>query len=914
MFKIFLLLYNRMVWYNNKNILNKYEFSSFSEGKDREYLYQDPNQILIRNYISKYTPYDSVLLYHDLGTGKTCSSITIAEGFKEYIQNIDRKVIVLVKNKNIQRNFINELLSLCTGDEYVTEKKREEYFKGNNENIRNRLHRLINKTYNFITYGTFTNSVLGIKDKRTKKRIYYSGLQNLNNAVIIVDEAHNITNNDAYIALHKILSNSYNYRLILLTATPMYDNPREMFELSNLLNANNKEMTLPIRNDLFKDGLLSKGDSDNITNSIIKGGIINITESGKRLLERTLQGKVSYLKANTKTNAKKIEVGDDLIGGKEGTTKVVGCEMTKGQFLVYLDGLKNDIKTDIRYNIADVVHNIESGENLGGVDNSGTNGLYKNSNDASTMTYPGNKYGQEGFTEIFDKRGESWSIKDKYKKVITTDLYKYSTKLARLLKNIKNDSGNVFIYSNYVSYGGTSLIKQILLNNGFKEWNGKDSEEFNNFIMYDQSNSVERRERLRRIFNSKDNKHGKKIRIIVGSPIISEGITLKNVRSVHIVEPSWNMSRINQIIGRSIRNNSHNDLEESERNVKVYKYITIYKHDIDNIKRWNDKQKRFYQFFIDREKYILSEEKDRSNKQIERLLKEISFDCEFFKNRNMITEFKDNSPECDYTKCQYKCKMPKDKSKVVDKWSYIMNLDFFDKFDIEWVNNFIKGLFIKYFIWKLSDIEKIIQQIEPNISKESIYFALNNFVNNKTPLLDMYDRDGFIVRKGDFYIFNGYDIDIDSSLYKKFFDFSVKENKYTLDKYANEYLNINLKNTKKEKKKIKTEKLSETDIAYNNKLLRKHKILGTYRQKGLGELYGKKDGVFRLVLQKQLENDDDKRKVVTGMVIKSIKKDNLLDIIQQLKLKSTTPFEEFSNSELSKKIENHLKQTNRILH
>ena len=67
-------------------------------------VYQEPNQLLMRNYISKYTPYDNLLLFSGLGTGKTCTSITIAEGLKEYILNMGRRVVVLVKNKNIHKN------------------------------------------------------------------------------------------------------------------------------------------------------------------------------------------------------------------------------------------------------------------------------------------------------------------------------------------------------------------------------------------------------------------------------------------------------------------------------------------------------------------------------------------------------------------------------------------------------------------------------------------------------------------------------------------------------------------------------------------------------------------------------------------------------------------------------------------
>ena len=60
----------------------------------------------------------------------------------------------------------------------------------------------------------------------------------------------------------------------------------------------------------------------------------------------------------------------------------------------------------------------------------------------------------------------------------------------------------------------------------------------------------------------------------------AEGINLKNTRFVHIVEPYWNMVRLEQVIGRARRIASHMDLPEELRNVKVYLYMSIIPEDI----------------------------------------------------------------------------------------------------------------------------------------------------------------------------------------------------------------------------------------------------------------------------------------------------------------------------------------------
>jgi superfamily II DNA or RNA helicase len=884
-------------------------------------------------------------------THNTCTSITIAEGFKEYLANMDRKILVLVKNKNIQRNFMNELASKCTHDSYLTEEQRNLYFETNvstdlseiKREIINKLHRTIYKSYQFLTYGTFVNRVLGVKefekdefgrntsklikkDGKVQRRFITEPLKNLNNTVIIVDEAHNLTNNDTYIALKQVLSNSYNYRLILLTATPMYDNPKEIFEIANLLNSNNQEYQLPIRNDLFKPSngdnkvLVTREQSSMINSKILKGGIIKITDDGLSELSKVLTGKVSFIKQNTTTNPKKIMMGKDLIPNRIGTTKVVYCQMSKNQYLAYLNALKTDINRDINLDISAIIQNIESLENTNeDISVSKTGSLYKNSSDASTMTYPNGLYGKEGFLSIF-KKVKSGKYITETPEIMTTDLQNYSTKLWKLLENVKLSPGNVFIFSNYVSFGGTSLLKILFSLNGYSEFKSGRSPEYKSFVIFDESINIETREKYRRIFNSPENKEGKLIKILIGSPVISEGITLKNVRQVHILEPSWNRSRVNQIIGRAIRNNSHIDLNIEDRTVQIYQYVSVFytKREMEGDLRTENLSK----FFIDREKYILSEEKDRSNKVVERMLKEISFDCELMSKRNMSPQDDEinGSPECDYTNCDYQCKLKhKNDSSDVDKSTYNLHISTFDKFDIYYILSILRQLFQKYFVWSLNDIVSIIRDNEVNISKEAIYTTLAYVTENKISFVDMYNRDGFIINRDEYYIFNNDDIDVDSSIYSKILDFSVDRTKYTLNDFTKMKIDTDLFEKEKEEipKEATTEqKLTEEDIEYNDNIIANEKVFGTYRQRGtIKQPYGKFDGKFRIIDIRKIEIDEDadKRKNISGMWIGSYKKPQLLDIASFLNIQTKVGLEEYDKEQLGKLIEKHLTSNNLIL-
>jgi len=876
-------------------------------------------------------------------THNTCSSITIAEGFKEYINNMGKRVFVLVKNKNIQNNFIDELLSKCTGDDYIdeTELKKVEgsrlaksIAEENNKDIMKRARSSILENYQFSTYGTFVNRVLGSKiyekddlgqstkklqrdsEGNVRRKITRDQIKSLNNTVIIVDEAHNIIGNDAYDALFKILSNSYNYKIILLTATPMTDNPSAIFELSNLLNIKNQSLQLPIRKKLFEkdvsgNSFLIKESSKNLYKNGLKGGVIRITESGLDAIKKSIIGKVSYLKANTKTNPRTIVMGDPVY--EKSYFNIVFCEMSDYQYSIYKDALNTDTKTYTSIDFSNSISNIQQEENLLEEESiSKTNSLYKNSSDASTIVYPEETYGKVGFQKFL--------MAQKYKtNILTKDLSKYSCKLYSLLENInkREKDGKVFIYSNYVDFGGTTLIKTLLLENKYYEYPSR--KEYRSFVVFDGKTSINDRERFKRIFNSPENKNGKLIRIIIGSPMISEGITLKEVRQVHILEPSWNMSSINQIIGRAVRNYSHHLLEPQERNVEIYKYASVYKNT----------------FSIDKEKYILCEEKDKSNKVVERILKTSSFDCYFNKSRNIIENGIAGTAECDYTECEYKCDILPSFNDVnqqgtfnedvvrrqgtfnedvvrrqgtfnedvvrrqgtlpVDKSTYNLYVPFFDQYDIKFIINKIQELFKKDFIWSLDDIFSFIRSFEPLVTVEAIYTALNNIVQEKIYFVDKYNRGGFIINRGPYYIFNSFDIDIDSSMYSKMLDFSIEKNKYTLDNFVKKIFD--------EKDVIKTitvkppsvsseledSKLTLSEIEYNENIDKIFKIYGTYRKSKVPKVdkwehkYGRKDGVFRIVDTRDIKDDKkDAREEMTGKAATSYKVEDLIQIIQFL--------------------------------
>ena len=105
------------------------------------------------------------------------------------------------------------------------------------------------------------------------------------------------------------------------------------------------------------------------------------------------------------------------------------------------------------------------------------------------------------------------------------------------------------------------------------------------------------------------------------SPAGSEGINLSNVRQVHILEPYWNEVRIEQVIGRAIRQCQHKDLPLKDRTVDVFRYKMIRK----NGKVTSDEKME-----------NISRKKNNLLISFIEAIKEIAVDCELFKSHNMM--------------------------------------------------------------------------------------------------------------------------------------------------------------------------------------------------------------------------------------------------------------------------------------
>jgi SNF2 family DNA or RNA helicase len=197
------------------------------------------------------------------------------------------------------------------------------------------------------------------------------------------------------------------------------------------------------------------------------------------------------------------------------------------------------------------------------------------------------------------------------------NLSNYSSKFSYLMDKILSKSGLHFVYSNFKSYAGIKTITKILKYNGFKNYS-KDGPGKLRYAIWSGDETIQEKEMIRNVFNHPDNVNGSKIKIIIGSPAIKEGVTLLRVKYVHVLEPYWNMSRYEQVIGRAIRFCSHKDVEKDKRKVKVYLYLATPPEDI--IKKNKDI------FTVDEHILKLALRKKQIIDQFETVIKESAID------------------------------------------------------------------------------------------------------------------------------------------------------------------------------------------------------------------------------------------------------------------------------------------------
>jgi hypothetical protein len=388
---------------------------------------------------------------------------------------------------------------------------------------------------------------------------------------------------------------------------------------------------------------------------------------------------------------------------------------------------------------------------------------------------------------------------DKYGRIFSpAELPKYSAKIAKFCEIVKKSEGIILIYTQYID-GGAVPIALALEEMGFARYSSdksvkslfktppvpplgykpEGSQARYVMITGDAKYSPNNNEDLKYL-NSDENMDGKLVKVVIISRAAGEGIDFKNIRQVHVLEPWYNMNRIEQIIGRGVRNLSHCKLEFAKRNVEIFLHATLLGTTEES---------------ADMYVYRLAEQKAIAIGRVTRVLKEVAVDCLLnISQTNFTTTMlqkiiqnvtvtlslssggtkeyeigdKPRTEICDYMdNCEIKC-YPNETPPNSDQIKR-------DTYSIEFVegNNTriiqrIRDLFKERHFYTINDIIDEINKVK-KYPKEQIYSSLTRMVDNSNEyVVDTYGRLGHIVNNNDTYLFQPVEItDVTASVYER---------------------------------------------------------------------------------------------------------------------------------------------------
>ena len=773
-----------------------YKFSSQEKNCDNNVFTLASHQEFVKRFINYNTSYNGLLLFHGLGSGKTCSAIGITEETRKYIKfNKEFKQILIVASPNVQENFKLQLFDEnkleynnnrwiirgCLGSSLLQELNIENDVLIKKEEIIKKVNRLIKKYYKFLGYIEFANIIEKIVDGniiKNKNKLK----DEFKNRMIVIDEIHNIRtekeiNNDEVIIedsidlqkvakyLDTLVKNVKYMKLILLTGTPMFNNVKEIVYILNILRQNDKYKMIKSNEIFDKEGYILKDGKDKLFE--LSNGYISYVRGENPYTFPFLFYPETF---NIQNSIKSMEYPRFQFNQIEITIPIK-----------YLDIYTTNLNSGLQYYAyTNEIENIKKEnekifDNMKKINYHKINRPLQSLNIVYETTDDKNDYllGKEGIKYTFDYKvsgtppvAHSFEYKNN-KDMFTYDtIEKYSVKIKLILDSIRNSKGIILIYSQWLDSG---LIPMALAleEEGFSRYGDKTKNLINNkknkysysIICGDKKYSPDNNKEIYGLTNK--NVNGEKVKVVLISQAGTEGIDLKNIRQVHIMEPWYNMNRIEQIIGRARRQCSHKELPLNERNVQVFLHGTILK----------DNKTESLDLYL----YRNNEEKSIQIGSVNRLLKMNSVDCllnieqtnfskinmkvtQTLSNDKVIKDYDIKDKEftniCDYNKdCEYYCRNTIDKTdygkdNTTYKYSHSYN---------NYVIEEIKSLFLLKHVYTINVIKTLLKKKNNLIKEEDIENSID-YLNNSI-IIDKNGKKGSIIKIDELLVFQPGDHD-----------------------------------------------------------------------------------------------------------------------------------------------------------
>ena len=459
-----------------------------------------PHQEFVRRFMSPYTPYKSLIMYHSLGSGKSIACIAVA--VDHYLYD-GKRCIIVTKGDSGTSNFVSQI----------------RMYRGMSASgMRGEWDMSI---FSMKHYISLSNQINNMSDEEVRTAF--------SNSTVVLDEVHNVrylkraTESSVYGSIVRLLRLCTGVKIIIATATPMTDNHEQIHSLLGMCNH-------------------SRADPRSMNGIISYNCVIQDRPASEEVGTMDIVPGVSVYASYMEGHQREVYDREDTDKAPEDIYR----KLTHISLFCFEDGTHGKDVTDYKMSRSRVM---------------------------TTITSMSTKQTRE-------IRYVKYSIKDTFAHCLMGDeLRRSSSKYSAVIDLLERSSGNVFIFLEEVRGSGLLLLASVLEQHGYGLYLGEDIEGMRpgrRYTMCVGSADIcpNNNDRLEG-FNCDANKSGEYVRVLLGSRVIGESITLRNVRQFYCLTPHWNDSTVDQAIGRVVRNGSHSSLEEGSRDVHIYIHASV---------------------------------------------------------------------------------------------------------------------------------------------------------------------------------------------------------------------------------------------------------------------------------------------------------------------------------------------------
>uniref|UniRef100_A0A6C0F7I3 Helicase n=1 Tax=viral metagenome TaxID=1070528 RepID=A0A6C0F7I3_9ZZZZ len=343
----------------------------------------------------------------------------------------------------------------------------------------------------------------------------------LKNKVLVVDEAHRLRNTNRKDTKNIIDASKKAEKIILLTGTPFVNRPNDIASLINIIA---RENVFPTNKDKFEQEYIEV--TTKVVNVPYKVFGLTIYQNQQTIQVADIKNRKEYIKklgnyVSFYENKNSSNYPSKTVYYKP---VVMSAEQEKIHRAIEAEQLTNEDRKMLKVNYKP--------------------GGYVNININENENKPKEKSKLNAYLSA--TRQISNVVKGKP-----------SPKVFQMLEKVKNANKPVVVYSNYISKG-VKMFQTLL-----------DKDNITSRL-FTGSTSAKDKKKIVEDYNNR------KFDVLCLSRSGSEGLDLKRTREVHIMEPFWNNSQLDQVIGRAVRYKSHENMPNNEKNVDIYHWYSVY--------------------------------------------------------------------------------------------------------------------------------------------------------------------------------------------------------------------------------------------------------------------------------------------------------------------------------------------------